>query len=811
MALRTYVSAGVYDTHVGTGTVTTTSQNITAAGVTSPGFTAPNLVNASTGAWIYISAIPTTINVIVELQESTVTKASATMNNADIKLGWNYARFTTPYTFATLTASAYRIKVYSSGGTSGTVLGSTTTTLLTTTTYNTASALAANDDVWVGGFHNSGLTAKQLVFSGAVATVVGSGTDKTMQDGTVVTMGAAITVGTGGGVSADTTVSTSLTVRGSIICSGTGSFTWSGNVSDKTKVSTLTIDCNTTNGEFGIFTTGSNRGGQLTFTGADYIVSTKYASGVGTAANPLIVSTAWDADVGDEIVIGTSTAYNQNEVRYIKTRNSSTSFVLSSTPGGAEAALTYTHATGVHIANLTRNCVVKPLTTSRGYKVYSQSTLLASDFGLTRWEYSSAASAHGLNFKNLAASVDTMDKAVLYQNSAGTRNTLNINNCTTAATITDVVAYNNLCTNTSNAAIGTLTCSGQTFENCLDFGGAGTAVSGTSFSTRVNSSNITFNNCHSYGANGSNTAAISAIYVSGSNNITFTNCTVNAARTNGVYFSSGVQVLFNNCNFGNFFTNVIDVLTLTTTYNTALFKDCTFGSATLISGYLNQLDGSDIAFQDFGTNTSSHRWYSNKGSFWSSGAGLTDTTVRTAGSLAVAIKPENNTLGATMTFKVPANPTSQVQVYGYLYRNATFSSGTLKVDLFLPDTLLTAAPDDTVTLATTTGAWLPWTLTANYTSTDSRYATVVVTAVTSTAGAYAFLDDIYDAGLTNKVAGLDLWDNGHISPIIVAADYSSIPDQSRVAVWSDTDTYTTGQKGLVLQDAADDAELAAIK
>ena len=810
MALRTFVSAGVFDTHVGTTTITTSTTSITAAGVTSAGFTAPNLVNAATGAWIHITTIPTTINVIVELQESTVTKATATMNNADIKLGWNYARFTTPYVFATLTASAYRVKAYSSGGTSGTVLGASSTTLQTTVTYNTASALAANDDVWVAGFHDSGLTGKALIFSGVVAAVVGSGTDKTMASGTAATMGAAITVGTGGSVSASTTLSTSLTVRGSIICSGTGAFTWSGNISNKAIISTLTIDCNTTNGEFGIFTS-SNRGGKLTFTGADYVASTKYASGVGTSADPLIVSTGWDAAVGDEIVIGTSTAYNQNEIRYVITRNSSTSFVLSSTAGGVEAALTYTHAAGVHMANLTRNCIVKPLTTTRGYKVFSQSTLLTSDFGLTRWEYSSAASAHGLNFKTLAASVDTMDKAVFYQNSAGTRNTLNIDNCTTTATITDVVAYNNLCTNTANAAIGTLTAAGQTFSKCLDFGGAGVSVSGTSFSVRTNSSNITFSDCHSYGANGNNTAAISAIYVSSSNNINFSDCTVNACRTNGVYFSSAVAILFNNCNFGTLFTNVIDILTLTTTYNTAVFKDCTFASATLISGYLNQLDGSDIAFEDFGTNLSSHRWYTNKGSFWSSGSGLTDTTVRTAGSLAVAIKPENATTGSTMTFKIPANPTSQVQVYGYLYRNATFSSGILRVDLYLPDTIPTAPPDDTVTMATTTLAWLPWTLTAYQSPNESRYATVVITAITGTAGAYAFLDDIFDAGLTNKVAGLDLWDNGHISPIIVAADYSSIPDQSRIAVWSDADTYTTGQKGLVLQDAADDAELASIK
>lgn len=39
-----------------------------------------------------------------------------------------------------------------------------------------------------------------------------------------------------------------------------------------------------------------------------------------------------------------------------------------------------------------------------------------------------------------------------------------------------------------------------------------------------------------------------------------------------------------------------------------------------------------------------------------------------------------------MAFKVPANPTSEVFVYGYLYRNATFSTGELKVELFLPGT-----------------------------------------------------------------------------------------------------------------------------
>lgn len=139
-----------------------------------------------------------------------------------------------------------------------------------------------------------------------------------------------------------------------------------------------------------------------------------------------------------------------------------------------------------------------------------------------------------------------------------------------------------------------------------------------------------------------------------------------------------------------------------------------------------------------------------------------------------------------MAFKVPANPTSEVFVYGYLYRNATFSTGELKVELFLPGTALTSTPDDTYTLATTTGAWMPWVLKAYNPSTDSRYAIVRITAKTATVGAYAFLDDLYDAGTANKVAGLDLWDEGQPSQIMVQSDFSVVP----AAVWQFSDAVT---------------------
>ncbi len=196
-----------------------------------------------------------------------------------------------------------------------------------------------------------------------------------------------------------------------------------------------------------------------------------------------------------------------------------------------------------------------------------------------------------------------------------------------------------------------------------------------------------------------------------------------------------------------------------------------------------------------------------KGSFWSSGSGLTDTTVRTPGSLALVAKPEDNTSGSSWIFKIPANPTSAVGIFGYIYRNATFSSGDLKAELFLPGTGLTDTPDATYTFPTTTGAWLPFNINAYYSASDSRYAQVKITGVTATAGAYFFVDDLYDAGTGNKVAGLDLWDEGQPSEIMVQSDFSVVP----ASVWAFADSSTNANTmGRRLVDASDSAEIASI-
>lgn len=809
MALQTYVSPGVHDTHLGSATITAPTAALTSAGITSSGVTAPNLVNKITGVWICISVLPSNGgNITAEIMESGVSKKTATINLADAQSGMNYFRFATPYQFATLTASAYTCRLKNTVGSSGSVR-TAASGLWFQFTYDTAGALGASDDLWVGGFNDAGLTTKTLTVTGTANTFGSKAT--TAIGSTTQTMGAALTIGSGGTFKHDTAANCTTTLKGSVWVTAGGIFDIRGSAT-KSIVSTFIID-STANGDQGIFTATGTTGGQILTTGATYDQYTRYASGTGTAADPLIVSVGWDADVNDEIVIP-GVAYNTNQVRFIKTRNSSTSFVLSATAGGAESAITNTPAVGSYIANLTRNVIIKPVTTTLGYYINNSSNT-AGNFNYTRFEYPDNTSGRAITPSGglTGGATSSFDGIVAYNTSiTGGRHWLAMSGtgdpATSTTTHTGITAYNTAGSNYSGqSGVGFQGTSNKTLNYLLHYNGSSTTT-GAMVSLNGSSTGNIINNSHAYGTNGLASATGYAIGIFSSSSNTFNNCTVNACRTNAVYFAVGTGNTFNSCNFGTVATNTVDITSLSATLNQAVFNNCSFGSATLISNYLNQLDTSSINFQDMDTNTSKHRWYTNKGSWWSSGAGLTDTTVRTASSLALASKPENNTTGSSWTFKIPANPTSSVGIFGYLYRNATFSSGTLKAELFLPGTLLTATPDATYTFATTTGSWLPFNISAYYSGAVARYATVRITGVTSTAGAYFFIDDLYDAGTGNKVAGLDLWDSGKPSEIMVQSDFSVVP----AAVWgfsdSNTQANTMGDRQV---EAADNAELAAFK
>lgn len=783
MAIKTWNGTN-FDDHLGATGLGSSSVSVTTTGTTSTGFTAPNLTNKATGVWLAVTTVPTSGNFIVELMESGVSKASATINRADMVLGWNYVRFATPYQFATLTASAYTVRVKNSSTNSGTLRQATSTLLLYQVTYDTATTLGTTDDMWLGGFNDAGLTTKTYTATGT-SMVFGSGADTSLP--TTWATGWGLMIGSGGSFVYDTTASTTVQIKGSVGVYTGGLFDMRGNASDISIVSTLIFD-NVADGNFGLIVVGSGLGGQILATGKTVSVINTYVSGTGTSGSPVNTGTAHNFAVNDEIVFGGANDYLKNEVRYVKSIPSSTQLVLSSTIGGAESALAQTHANGSYIANMTRNSVIKNTNTAFGFSIIQVGTVQspASNFSYMRAEYPNCLSGRAIQFGSSTTTVNTtFDGFVVYGNSANGRSSINFAGLG-AQTVSNIVLYNTRGTNYSAQSGLALTgASNKTINGLYHFAEPSSTTCCAMLSISSTSTNNIVNNAHSYGANAGNAAAGYAIGIFGSGN-TLNNCSVNACRRNGIYFSQAVLNTINNSTFGTIATNSVDIFLETTTLIQSYFNTCSFSSATLISQYLLSLEGSIVKFQNMDGNTSKHRWYTNHGSFWSSGSGLTDTTVRTASSLALAGKPEDASAGSSWVFKIPANPTSQVGIFGYAYRNATFSSGTLKVELFLPGTLLTGTPDATYTFPTTTGSWLPFNISAYYSSSDTRYAQVKITGVTATAGAYFFIDDLYDAGTGNKVAGLDLWDEGQPSQIMVQSDFSVVPS----AVWGFSDANT---------------------
>lgn len=770
------------------------SVSVTTGGVTSAGVTAPNLVNAATGILIYCSAKPSSGNFTVELMESGVSKKSVTMLNADMQLGYNYVRFSSAYTFATLTASAYTVKVTNTAANSGSLVQATSG-LWFEITYNSTSSPATGDDIIMTGWHDSGLTAKQWNITGT-STVIGNGTIKNLSSLAVRTMQAALMIGNGGTVKMDTAADCTLEVKGPIFITRNGTFDKRANASDIEIVSKLIIDSDVANGDYGIHLPRSSTAGRVLMDGMTVNHRAQYASGTGTAANPIVTSSPHGLKVNDELIIPGLT-YNGNQSRYVISIPSSTQLVVSSTLGGSENAITNTPAAGVWIGNLTRNSIVASKTNTRGYYLYNNNLINdASTFNYVRWEYASCTSGNNLQFIAANSTVEhQINGMVGYNNSISGRMSWSISG-TQTQNIDDCILYETLGSNyEGQSGMALQSASNKTVNRFMHYAAPGSTANCGGLSIFSSSTNNTVNDSHFYGSSANNGSLGYAIGIITSHGNTFNDCTVNNSRVRAIYSTDGFDNTFNNCNFGTVGTNVVDIFVASSSLATMLFNNCSFGSATRLSNVENCLLGTDIAFQDRDGNTSKHGWETPYAQFDSSGSGLTDTTTRTAGSLALAIKPRNATTGGQMTFKVPANPTSNVQVYGYIYRNATFSSGDIVCELFLPGTLLTDTPDSTVTLSTTTLTWHLWKLNAYYSGSVARYATVRITAKTATAGAYAFLDDIYDAATNNKVAGMDLWDVGHISPIMLALDLSALPEQTRVAMLSDTDTYNPGEKG----------------
>jgi len=803
------LSNSIWETHVGTASQFSISlASITLAGVFTNTFTAPNTSNKVTGVWLSFGSVPTNGGTItVTLQQSTVdTVCSTTATAATITTGMNYFRFATPFQFTTTAANAYRYKITNSVGTSGQLNIQASGIMASSTTIDSVGTCGTTDDLWIGGSLTADVLTPRVIEVSGTSNVFGSGADTTVNNATRFSIGMALQVANGGTYRHDTTVSTTSQIRGSITCYTGGLIDLSANQSDRTIISRLVMDQNGTSGNFA-FLTPTLYDGELRLNGMQRDVTTKVVSGTGTIADPLIVADAVDWDVDDEIIFGAFTDYTHQEKRFIVTRNSSTSFVLANTAGGSPLALAHSHV-GAHCSNLTRNMIVTPLNIAHGIKGFNNSPQNTNNFSYCRMEYISSNSGHAVWLTGQASTLPpSVEGLVAYRVATGNRDVLLFSATPATFTARKIITYDTVATNISNAGLTFSGTTNATLEECIGYG-AGGAAGGLHFSLRLTAANITFRDCHSYGANAGNNVNASGLHVSGSYNLRFVNCTFNASRRYGVQLTNASDCYWLNCDIGNLGANgTSNIIVNTESYNSnCIFENCLVGT-NLLENYLNQVDGSEIRFQTLNGNSSNHGWYTRRGSIFSSGTGLTETTTRTPGSLALAMKPETSGSGLRWDFQIPANPNTQVGVSGYVFRNTNMTFDAY-AELFLPGSDTDGTPDVQYQIPADLNQWLPFNLAKLYTASNSRYATVRIRVTGNTAGAVLFIDDIYDAGTVNKVGGLDLWYQGKPSQIQVASDFSAVPAQT----WAYSSNNTTaGTMGRILTDIEANTDVTQAK
>lgn len=748
-------------------------------------FTAPSLTDKASGVGFFIESSNQSVGGVQRftLQEDagagfvdTACIADYTQPAIPITNAYAFAKANTPYTFTTTTANKYRWKCVRQSG-SGSLFRLRASTTGTTVWWgffvDTRTGTIGTNDDFVVTTGITGTMYNALSFGSGTAAVQSTTPASFTTHAALVMPYAKLNV--------DTTANTSITHKGNISLDKFSDFEI-GTIATPYPAAytcTLTTDVNGVAGNFGIWTDRGN----ITWNGAaPTAYAVNYVSGLGTAANPMI-TTGDIGEVGDEVLISPTGLYNQTEYKFIKTKNSATSYVLADTSGGAETALVNTHSSAAYVANIRRNIIFQSNSTTLGnYWLHTGQAGEAYMKNIrTNYVGNSGVGKFGLCF-GYSAGTTTM---VIREMSGIVSNAYIYSGLYLLSNRVDYTTYsdNIFCRSTSSLPACTFGAFTNKVLNRWYFSGIAASAIGIQGGNNNILNDLVFHGVNTAG--GTNGACIQ--WSGSALNNTYNNCSFQNSRVAALRnLSVAASGTFNNCLFGTVGTNTIDVGLGVNSIMDVTFADCTFASATLISGYINMIEGSEVRFQNMDGNTSKHRWYTNKGSAWSSGSGLTDTTVRTAGSLGLAIKPEDATTGFSWIFKVPANPASQVGVFGYGNRNATFSSGTFKVELFLPGTLLTGTPDATQTFSTTTGSWLPFNIAAYYSGSVARYAQVRITAITATANAFAFIDDLYDAGTGNKVAGLDLWDNGKPSAIMVQTDFSVVPS----AVWGYSDSNT---------------------
>ncbi len=777
-----------------------TTADVGGTAIVSDTFTAPSLVVGASGLIMWITSFTqwsSTYTLTLEELVLGVWTARATGSFSAPTSGVQTSAFhrlmlTTPFTYLTTTANAYRytiVRATGSGGLFRMNRGANASTAFGLLALdNRAAEPVITDEVYIVS-SNLTQTVPTVTIDGTRAV---GGTSASNLGINPISTSYGILLDSNAILQADVTQNSQLTVKG-VMNSNYGVFKAGDESTPYPAAYTfkLIFDQNAISSNYGYMSTN----GQTILHGED---PTAYAvnnvSGVGTAANPLITS----GDIGvvnDELVFEATGNYGQTERRFIKTKNSATSYVLSTTAGGAEAALSNTHAAGSKIVNITRNVMIEgQSTTLLGYFSSSGNTVNNRTWYKnvrTNFIGGSAVSKQGMmfgysggasninveQFSGMAIVDATSGYGVYMQSNLTPANNYDDNTIIYGGSVAGLFAV------TKNKTWNRLYVFNQTAAS-IRWSGA---------------YNNIFNDCII--ADTTNTASATVaggLHLDGGGGNTFNNLKINAARNRAIAATgSNGDIVFNNSEFGLVYTNVVDMLITDDTSQSFLFNNCDFGSGTLVSNYDGMLPGSIIRYHKYQEDDNRHRWYTQNGVGYSSGAGLDKTTVATVGSLAAALSPETSE-GLRFEYRIPVNVGEVISVFGKFWGNATFvadGSTSLVAELFLPGSL---SADQTVTLTKTSD---PTSENAVYrlglvnTSIVKDVAIIRLTAKnpSGTASADAFVDDLN--GGTNAITALDIWFEAQ--PLAFQLAPQTLGDAAAIstAVWSDAVSYSPGEKG----------------
>lgn len=738
-------------------------------------FTAPNTSNYSKGTLCFLVAKNNTSTITAELQEFNGATWSTVASRAiatTLMQNGTWVRFDWSYQFTTTSSGYYRINFKSDTSSSACTLAADSGgSLVAYQSFDDRTGIPSSETAYA--LCEAGSTAILTMESNV--TLVGT---EFSTSSTARSIGYSLYAGHGVTIKQSRSTSSTVTIQGnvwfdwdSVFDYGTGAdpIPWSVKaIFNKTNIVHWVHYANSKRLVFGSYCTSE-------------LFKTTYVSGSGTTASPMVVADAVDWDVDTEIRVlassNNTTNYNELEEKVIKTKVSSTEFVLSNTVGGAESGLTYSH-TDATIISVTRN--ISWTTSSNSYHTCTHegsSTYFTDEYWHEEFSRHHILNGSGNRSSYYIYGTEKIGNMAVTGVGSGRAGLYFINiseqthtNCFVDRTSNDPGSAQDIVPVFVSGATNVI------LDGFVLTRGRGASINfAGAYNVRVTNSEINASNTSGY-------TTWTAVKLQLSGGITFENCNINA-NYYGVYFGSVSDITFVNCNLGTKGTNrVANLLTPSGSLNTVLLQNCYFGG-TLISGYTSQADGSEIVIADKENVSYFNFGYLRNGIWQLTGASLDDTETRTTGNYSLRLAPANANPGLSYSFDVAITANSLVSIPLYVWENSTFvgdSGASVVVDLYLPGDL---TPTATRTLTKTTDKTSQdanATISASYTGSIDGVATVVITAKSATAGAYCYFGDIFNGG--NTITGFRTIKNGKISSLMVL----QIADPIAIAqsVWS---------------------------